>query len=218
VLDAAQRPGHARMINVNFGLDEWLDPRRFWFLDWHRQRRALDDQRIEPFVHLARHRVGVASVGWAKARSVVPKVSAANVMQPSVNSLRTKFPANRENNREFCRIRPSMAIFMSDHCAHSISYSGNPCATEQGISERVSGKVSQGTGNGHAAISQSQCGASPWDPTFSTSNGNKTTARDKSPLGPVCFKSRQIPDLHRSGNRFDAVRSQYNMRETEIAH
>jgi|GraSoiStandDraft_17_1057272.scaffolds.fasta_scaffold303952_2 hypothetical protein len=59
-----------------------------------------------------------------------------------------KFPANREINREFCRIRPSMAIFMSDQRADSIPYSGIPCATEQGISKRVSGKIFKEQGIG----------------------------------------------------------------------
>src|SRR5262249_30799913 len=36
--------------------------------------------------------------------------------------LHTKFPANREINREFCRIRPSTAIFVSDQDADSIAY------------------------------------------------------------------------------------------------
>src|SRR5262249_254759 len=36
--------------------------------------------------------------------------------------------------------------------AHSIVYSRIPCATEQGISKRVSGNIFQGTGNRHADI------------------------------------------------------------------
>jgi hypothetical protein len=52
-----------------------------------------------------------------------------------------KFPANRENNREFCRIWRSTVILASDQRADSIAYSGIPCATEQGISKRVSGKI-----------------------------------------------------------------------------
>ena len=58
-----------------------------------------------------------------------------------------KFPANRENNREFCRIRPSTAIFMSDQRADSMPYSGIPYATEQGIFKRVSGNFFRRTGN-----------------------------------------------------------------------
>jgi hypothetical protein len=59
----------------------------------------------------------------------------------------SKFPDNRENNREFCRIRPSTAIFMSDQRADSMPYSGIPYATEQGIFKRVSGNFFRGTGN-----------------------------------------------------------------------
>jgi hypothetical protein len=33
----------------------------------------------------------------------------------------SEFPANREINREFCRIRPSIAIFASDQRADSMS-------------------------------------------------------------------------------------------------
>jgi hypothetical protein len=57
-----------------------------------------------------------------------------------------KFPANREINREFRKIRPSIAIFVSDHRANSRAYSRIPYATEQGISKRVSGNVFRGTG------------------------------------------------------------------------
>src|SRR5262249_8404509 len=59
----------------------------------------------------------------------------------------SKFPANRENNREFCRNRPSVAIFVPNEPAASIAYNGIPYATEQGISKRVSGKIFQETGN-----------------------------------------------------------------------
>src|SRR5262249_49671779 len=63
-----------------------------------------------------------------------------------------KFSANREINREFSRIRPSTAIFGSNQRVDSIASSRIPCATEQGISKRVSGKIFQGTGNPHADI------------------------------------------------------------------
>ena len=63
----------------------------------------------------------------------------------------SKFPANRENNREFCRIRPSVAIFVANEPAASIAYNGIPYATEQGISKRVSGKIFQETGNRYVA-------------------------------------------------------------------
>jgi hypothetical protein len=71
-------------------------------------------------------------------------------MQSAANqSLRTKFPANREVNREFCRVRPPTAILASDQRADSIAYSGIPYAMEQGIFEVVSGKFLQVTGNFH---------------------------------------------------------------------
>jgi hypothetical protein len=59
----------------------------------------------------------------------------------------TKSPANREINREFRKIRPSTAIFVSDQRANSRAYSRIPYATEQGIFKRVSGNVFRGTGN-----------------------------------------------------------------------
>jgi len=48
-------------------------------------------------------------------------------------SPKTKFPANREINREFRRIRPSTAIFVSDERANSMASSRIHYATEQGI-------------------------------------------------------------------------------------
>jgi hypothetical protein len=62
------------------------------------------------------------------------------------------FPANREINREFRRIPPSTAIFVSDERADSIAYGGIPYATEQGIFRCVSGKDFQGTGNFNQSI------------------------------------------------------------------
>jgi hypothetical protein len=58
-----------------------------------------------------------------------------------------KFPANREINKEFCKIRPSTPIFGADRHAKPIACNGIPYATEQGISKRVSGNFFQGTGN-----------------------------------------------------------------------
>jgi hypothetical protein len=45
----------------DFRLDDGLDPRRFRFLRRHRQRRAVDYERIEPFAHFARDRLGIAA-------------------------------------------------------------------------------------------------------------------------------------------------------------
>jgi hypothetical protein len=44
-----------------------------------------------------------------------------------------KFPANREINREFCRIRSLSAILKADTRANSEVCSEIPYATEQGI-------------------------------------------------------------------------------------
>jgi hypothetical protein len=43
-----------------------------------------------------------------------------------------KFPANREKNREFCRIRPLSAILKADTPAISETCSEIPYVTEQG--------------------------------------------------------------------------------------
>jgi hypothetical protein len=53
---------------------------------------------------------------------------------------------NRELNREFCRIRPSTAIFVSDQSVDSAAYSRIPYAAEQGISKCVSANSFRGTG------------------------------------------------------------------------
>jgi hypothetical protein len=44
-----------------------------------------------------------------------------------------KFPANRENNREFWRSRPLDAISIIDTRANSAAYSEIPYSTKQGI-------------------------------------------------------------------------------------
>jgi hypothetical protein len=45
----------------------------------------------------------------------------------------TKFPANREKNREFCEIRPFDAILKADKPVNSETCSKIPYSTEQGI-------------------------------------------------------------------------------------
>ena len=52
-------------------------------------------------------------------------------------------------------------ILASDQRADSIAYSGIPCATEQGISKRVSGKIFQGTGNRYAISGPAARGPKP---------------------------------------------------------
>src|SRR5262249_18954096 len=54
-------------------------------------------------------------------------------------SLHTKFPANREINREFRRIRPSTAIFASNQRANSKACSQIPYAMEQGNFAAITG-------------------------------------------------------------------------------
>jgi hypothetical protein len=56
------------------------------------------------------------------------------------------FPANREFNREFRRIRPSTAIFVSDQPARSIGCSQIPYAMKQGILKCISGNFYRGRG------------------------------------------------------------------------
>jgi hypothetical protein len=68
--------------------------------------------------------------------------------------LHTKFPANREINREFFRIRPFTAIFVSDQPADSIAYSRIPYATKQGIFRDISGKFFEETGKFNRAVEQ----------------------------------------------------------------
>jgi hypothetical protein len=69
-------------------------------------------------------------------------VDAASIEQVST----FKFPANREKNREFCRIRPSDAIFEPNPRADSIACGKIPYATEQGIFSGVAGNFFQRTG------------------------------------------------------------------------
>jgi hypothetical protein len=45
----------------------------------------------------------------------------------------SKFPANREKNREFRRIRASLAFFVSNRPVHSATCRQIPYSTEQGI-------------------------------------------------------------------------------------
>ncbi len=93
----------------------------------------------------------------------------------------SKFPANREINREFRRIRPSIAIFVSGQRADSIAYSGIPYATEQGIFKCVSGNFFRRTGK------SSQTTAKPrnYDPTPCVSD---RTEPIHPPTCPVCLK------------------------------
>jgi hypothetical protein len=55
-------------------------------------------------------------------------------------------PANREINREFCRIRPLCEILKADTRANSKAFSQIPYATEQGIILAEQGILAQEQG------------------------------------------------------------------------
>jgi hypothetical protein len=74
-------------------------------------------------------------------------------MQSDANpSPNPNFPDNREINREFYKIWASAAIFITNRPENSMAYSKIPYSTEQGIFERLSGKICQVTGNMHCGI------------------------------------------------------------------
>src|SRR5262249_38755721 len=68
-------------------------------------------------------------------------------MFQAINSLRTKFPANREINREFRKFRASAAIFASNQRANSKACGQIPYATEQGTFAAITGNFFAITGN-----------------------------------------------------------------------
>jgi hypothetical protein len=57
-----------------------------------------------------------------------------------------KFPANREINREFCRIHPLCEILNADTRAISKAFGRIPYATEQGIISAEQGFLTQEQG------------------------------------------------------------------------
>src|SRR5262249_9986827 len=61
--------------------------------------------------------------------------------------IRTKFPANREFNREFCKFGASAAISASNQRANSKACRQIPYATEQGIFAAITGNFFGITGN-----------------------------------------------------------------------
>ena len=75
--------------------------------------------------------------------------------------LQPKFPANRENNREFCRIGPNYSILASIRRANSMACSQIPYAVEQGIFGGITGKFFQRTGNFRAKIGNSTSDLGP---------------------------------------------------------
>jgi hypothetical protein len=57
-----------------------------------------------------------------------------------------QFPANRENNREFCRFRPSGAILSANRQANSEGCNKIPYAKEQGIISKEQGILAREQG------------------------------------------------------------------------
>jgi hypothetical protein len=77
-------------------------------------------------VRFASFQINPLKIKEHKMRVVVDAVTVEPVSTP-------KFPANREINREFHRIRPLGAILEADTRANSEAYSKIPYSMEQGI-------------------------------------------------------------------------------------
>src|SRR5262249_15847539 len=75
-------------------------------------------------------------------------------MFQAINSLRTKFPANREFNREFRKFRASATISTSNQRAKSKACGQIPYATEQGIFAAITGNFFAITGKFNRASSE----------------------------------------------------------------
>jgi hypothetical protein len=126
-----------------------LDPIRL-HADGQSQNSHACDYRSERVSSLIPLDTNLQRNGWLKNRRSLSNTtirgrnpSHAISCEPS---LRTKFPANRKLTGNFAE-SGSTAIFESNQRADSIASSRIPCATEQGISERVSGKIFRRTGN-----------------------------------------------------------------------
>jgi hypothetical protein len=92
-------------------------------------------------------RLAIRQIGRFEFESCHPEDAVSCELVSVPNSLLTgKLTGN------FAESGPPPRFFESDQRTHSIVYSRIPCATEQGISKRVSGKIFQGTGNRHADI------------------------------------------------------------------
>ena len=74
---------------------------------------------------------------------------------PTNPSPPSKFPANREINREFCGFGHSAANFASNQRGDSAAYGQIPYATEQGIFGGLTGNFFQRTGNFRARTENS---------------------------------------------------------------
>jgi hypothetical protein len=105
------------------------------------------------------HKLERARMGARKARALSADCVADDAVScEPVSAFR--FPANREINREFCKIGSIRRNFVSDQRAHSMPYSGIPCATEQGIFKCVSGNFFRGTGKFNQVRAR-RCNCSP---------------------------------------------------------
>src|SRR5450830_1073828 len=89
-------------------------------------------------------RRGCAIARQAGGRKFARRMVADAVTYEPVSTL--KFPANREKNREFRRIRPLSAILKADTRANSKACSEIPYATEQGIISAEQGILAQEQG------------------------------------------------------------------------
>src|SRR5581483_3407891 len=61
----------------DFRLDDWFDPCRFRLIHRDRERRAPNDQRIEPLAYLARNRLGVAAARLSRVDEAISLAAAA---------------------------------------------------------------------------------------------------------------------------------------------
>jgi len=112
-------------------------------------------QRSATFVHVwSRRFIGYLLVEPQSAREnvVVRTRLPAWRRSPVRISLRLKFPANREINREYYRIQLFTAILVPSRRVNSMVCRRIPYATEQGIIDRAAGKISRRTGNCCATV------------------------------------------------------------------
>lgn len=142
-LDSAQGRGHRRSAQraVSF---TWASPAR-------KPRCASMSAGIQK---AARHRPGyirltrgnIATIFLSRTLRTATALAGWACSQVRTG-LRLEFPANRENNREFCKTRRQAAILASNRRPDSTAYSLIPYAEEQGISPDVTGKTISGAGN-----------------------------------------------------------------------
>src|SRR5262245_60533668 len=98
-----------------------------------------------------------------------------------LRTLHTKFPANREFNREFRKFRAAAAISASSQRANSEACSQIPYATEQGIFAAITGNFFEITGNliERAAKALSCCRTSNLARLLMSTPGTSATEQDR---------------------------------------